>query len=143
MARAIGEHVIPVQVDTQDAANQPIVERFQQVWTPTIMLLSPEGQIYHEWNGYLPPPFYLPQLLLRLGKAGLKQHREDEAARYFDAVGSQYPTSDAAPEAAYWAAVARYKSSHKPEDLLGGWQRLQSQYPDSPWRVKQSFIEQK
>ncbi len=138
---AIAEHVIPVKIKPIDPANQLIVQRYQQVWTPTIMLLSPEGQLYHEWNGYLPPDLYVPQLLFGLGKAALKRDRLEEAASWFDMVLAKYPTSDVAPEACYWAAVARYKDSHAADDLLGGWRKLQSRYPNSVARIKQSFTE--
>jgi hypothetical protein len=45
------------------------------------------------------------------------------------------------PEAAYYLAVARYRRSHQPEDLLGNWERLRHRYPESVWRVKQSMVE--
>ena len=142
VVRAINEYVIPLQVSIQDPKSQPIIERYQQVWTPTILLLSPEGKVYHEWNGYLPPALYLSQLLLGLGKAALREHHFDKAAQFFDQVATEYPESDAAPEALYWAAVARYKKSGQSEDLKAGWQRLRERYPDSVWRSKQSFMEQ-
>jgi hypothetical protein len=131
-----------VQVPTLDPASAPIVKRFQQVWTPTIMLLSSEGHVYDEWSGYLPPGLFLPRLLLGLGRAELKQDHFEAAARCFDEITEKHPLSDVAPEATYWAAVARYKGSHEAEDLLGGWRKLQTRYPDSPWRVRQSFTEQ-
>jgi tetratricopeptide (TPR) repeat protein len=142
VVRAINEYVIPLQVSIQDPKSQPIIERYQQVWTPTILLLSPEGKVYHEWTGYLPPALYLSQLLLGLGKVALREHHFDKAAQFFDQVATEYPESDAAPEALYWTAVARYKKSGQSEDLKAGWQRLRERYPDSVWRSKQSFMEQ-
>ena len=124
-----------------DPASTPIIQRFLQVWTPTLMLLNPEGKVYTEWNGYLPPALYLAQLLLGLGKAALKQDRFDEAVGYFDQVGANHPGTDAAAEALYWAAVSRYKGSHEGSDLIGGWERLRGNYPESIWRTKQSFSE--
>lgn len=142
MGRLIAETVIPVKIKPLEPQNKPIVERYLQVWTPTIMLLSPQGQVYHEWSGYLPPSLFVPQLLFGLGKAALKESRFDEAARYFDEIVSKHPTTDVAPDAAYWAAVTRYKASGQADDLLGGWRKLQTRYPDSVARVRQSFIEQ-
>jgi hypothetical protein len=141
-AQAIEQAVIPVQVPTMDPYSASIVKRFQQVWTPTIMLLSPEGNIYNEWSGYLPPALFIPRLLLGLGRTELKQDHFEAAASYFDEITEKYPLSDVAPEAAYWAAVARYKGSHEAEDLLGGWRKLQTRYPESSWRVRQWFVEQ-
>jgi hypothetical protein len=46
-----------------------------------------------------------------------------------------------APEAQYYLGVARYKASYEGADLAKGWHRLQTRYPESIWRTKQSFIE--
>ena len=47
-----------------------------------------------------------------------------------------------APEAHYYLAVARYKMSHRAEDLQGAWRLLQARYPESAWRLKQAFTEE-
>jgi hypothetical protein len=124
-----------------DPASAPLVKRFLQVWTPTLMLVGPDGNVYIEWNGYLPPALFLAQLLLGLGKAALKQDRFEQATGYFDQVAANHPGTDAAGEALYWAAVSRYKDSHQGSDLIGGWEKLRRQYPESIWRTKQSFSE--
>ena len=131
-----------MQLSVLEERNQPVMERYQQVWTPTIVLIYPDGRAFYEWNGYLPPTHYLGHLLLGRGKGALKRHRHEEAARLFDAAAAQDPCDGVGPEARYWGSVARYKGSGKPDDLLGGWQRLRQEYPDSEWRVRQSFTEQ-
>src|SRR4051812_6352240 len=105
----MSEHTIPLQIRVQDPKSRPVIERYEQFWPPTLLVLGPEGQVYYEWNGYLPSALYLAQLLLGQGKAALKQHRFEAAARLSDEVVIQYPAGDVAPEACYWAAVARYK----------------------------------
>ncbi|MDQ3781256.1 MAG: tetratricopeptide repeat protein [Chloroflexota bacterium] len=138
----MSEETIPVQVPTMDEASKPIIERYNQVWTPTLMLLSPAGDVYHQWNGYLPPKQYLAQLYLGLGKAALQEQRFDAAAQRFQSVADRHPDDPAAAEALYWAAVARYKGSGDSEDLSSGWATLRERYPESEWRTKQSFMEQ-
>lgn len=135
------EETVPLQIPTMDPQSRTIIERYKQVWTPTILLLSPQGDVYHEWSGYLPPDRYLAQVSLGLGKAALKEDRYEEAKAHFDRAVREYPKSDAAPEALYWAAVAAYKGSGQGSDLVGGWAKLREQYPDSEWRIKQSFME--
>lgn len=144
MIRAVTEQTVPIQVKTMDPTPeaQAIIDRYQQVWTPTLMLLSPRGDVYHEWNGYLPPDAYLAQLYLGLGKAALKEERFGDAADRFAAVAARHPEDLAAAEALYWAAVARYKGSGNADDLAAGWAELRQRYPDSPWRLKQSFMEE-
>lgn len=105
------------------------------------MLLSAQGDVSHEWNGFLPPDAYLAQLFLGLGKAALKEERFGDAADHFAAVAARHPDDPAAEEALYWAAVARYKGSGNADDLQAGWAALRERYPDSPWRLKQSFME--
>lgn len=60
----------------------------------------------------------------------------------YEEIVKRFPTSFVAPEAAYWNAVMRYKTSHQPDDLLGGWERsLRTQYPNALWRMAQAFSE--
>ncbi len=132
-----------MQIKTADPTpeHQQIIRRYLQAWTPTIMLLSPDGALYHEWSGYLPPSLFIPQLLLGLGKAALKEGRFDEAVTCFEEVAAKYPTADCAAEALYWRAVAGYRGSGDAKKLIGGWEQLRARYPTSVWRVKQSFTE--
>jgi len=134
---------VPVQIRTKEPepAAKAVIARYLQVWTPTIILLSADGAVIHEWSGYLPPIPFLDQLLLGRGKDALKRDRFAEAAALFDQLADHNPLGDAAPEALYWAAVSRYKGSGNADDLMGGWAKLRSRYPESPWRVKQIFVE--
>lgn len=141
MINALSAETIPVQVPTMDKASKPIVERYHKISTPALMLLSPAGDVYHEWNGYLPPKQYLAQLYLGLGKAAFQERRFDEAAQRFQSVADRHPDDSAAAEALSWAVVARYKGSGNAEDLEEGWAKLRERYPESEWRTKQSFIE--
>ena len=84
---------------------------------------------------------FVPQLLVALGQARLRLHEEARAAALYEEVLSRFPTSAVAPEAQYYLGVARYKASHEGADLAKAWHRLQTRYPESIWRVKQSFIE--
>jgi hypothetical protein len=138
----INEWFVPVQVNTQEEASQPLVQRFYQVWTPDLRLVSPDGVDLYHWNGYLPPAEFVPQLLVAQAQTLLRLHDEPRAAAVYRAVLERFPTSAVAPEAQYFAAVATYKHSHQAPDLLDTWRRLQMQYPNSIWRVKQSFTEQ-
>lgn len=94
------------------------------------------------WNGYLPPAEFVPQLLVAQAQTLLRLQGEPGAAAVYRQVLERFPTSAVAPEAQYSAAVALYKHSHQAPDLLDTWRRLQTQYPSSIWRVKQSFTEQ-
>ncbi len=137
----INTETSPVHVNAKAQENADVVAQYLQVWTPTVFLLSPEGTACHEWNGYLPPAMYTSELLLGLAKVQLRQRRFEQAAERFESLRDNDPGSHAAPEAAYWAAVARYNESGQREGLMAGWEKLRQRYPDSLWRFKQMFYE--
>jgi hypothetical protein len=143
IAQTIEQRFVPVQVNVTVDTSKPIVENFHQVWTPDLRVLASDGFELYRWNGYLPPFEFLPQLLVAQAQACLRTHDEAGAAAIYDDVLCRFPTSAVAPEAQYFFAVATYKQSHLADDLLGNWQRLQSQYPESIWRIKQSFTEKR
>jgi hypothetical protein len=131
-----------VQIDTTEAANAALVERFRQIWTPDLRVLDPDGFEYDAWQGYWPPAEFAARILLGRARGLARQHREEEAEAAYQEVLRRFPTSYVAPEAAYWHAVCHYKRTHKANDLLGGWFRiLRARYPESQWRTAQSWSE--
>jgi TolA-binding protein len=133
---------VPVQIDTTDDANAALVERFRQIWTPDTRVLGADGFEYDAWQGYWPPAEFTARLLLGRARALARQQREQDAEVAYEEIMRRFPRSYAAPEAAYWRAVCRYKRTHVPGDLIGGWKRtLQIRYPDSQWRTAQSWAE--
>lgn len=141
VAETINDRFVPIQINTQEATNKPVIERFRQAWTPDIRILDGDGFEYYRWNGYLPPFEYLPQLLVGQGQARLRRGDETGAAGIYQEVVRRFPTSFAAPEAEYYLAVARYKASGEGKDLDIGWRELRSRYPQSIWRIRQLFKE--
>ncbi len=141
---AITEYFVPVQIDTQDGsqATADAVQKFRQVWTPDLRILDADGVELYRWNGYLPPHEFLAQLLAGRAHALLRSGQDSDASAAYQDVLRRFPTSLVAPEAAYFAAVAAYRGSGEAPDLIGNWEKLQHRYPASPWRLKQSFIEQ-
>lgn len=141
VVETINRLVVPLQVVVTESSAAPLIQRFRQAWTPDLHLLGPDAFDYDHWNGYLPPFEFLPRLLVGAAQARLRMNDLVSAASLEEEVIRRFPTSHVAPEAVYFLAVARYKASHKTDDLLGVWQYLQRRYPDSIWRLKQSFTE--
>jgi hypothetical protein len=137
----IAAHFVPIQVNTQDGYAAEVVTRFRQVWTPDLRVLGADGFEYHRWNGYLPPAEFTARLLVARAEALLRRHQEGEAAEAYAGVIRGFPTSRAASEARYFAAVAQYKASGEGSELIKGWRQLRSFHPESTWRIKQSFTE--
>jgi hypothetical protein len=138
----INTHFVAVQVDTTNDANLPIVERFRQIWTPDLRILAADGYELDAFQGYWSPAEFTPRLLLGRARALARLQREPDAEAAYEEILQRFPRSFVAPEAAYWRAVMRYKNTHEPDDLLGGWARtLHTQYPDTQWRMSQAWSE--
>ena len=134
-------HFVPVQLNTQEEEGRSMVQCFQQVWTPDLRIVSSQSVELYHWNGYLPPFEFLPQLLVAQAHACLRLGDPYGAAEVYRDVLERFPTSTVAPEAQYFLAVSLYKHSHKTSDLIDNWRQLQTRYPESLWRLKQSFVE--
>jgi len=132
----ISERFIPVKIHIKERPQD--FGRFKAEWTPTLILSEADGTERFRFSGFLPENDFLAQLQLGLAKAAFSRGKFEEAQRGFDAVASQYPQSDAAPEAVYWSAVSQYKATGKPEPLQQGGKRLKEKYPQSEWAKKSS-----
>ncbi len=135
------DRFVGCQINTQDGTGDAVVERYRQVWTPDLRVLDADGFELYGWNGYLPPYEFLAQLLVGQGHAYLRLHDEPGAESIFGDVLTRFPTSQVAAEAQYFQAVAAYKRSHEGGELAKGWHHLRTKYPDSAWRLRQSFTE--
>jgi len=115
-----------------------VFERFGAQWTPTILILDPEGAERHRFEGYLPAPDFLAQLRLGLAQAAKARSDWTEAERRYRELADDPSAADVAPEALYWAGVAKYKASGDPSALAETAQAFQTRFTDSPWAKKAS-----
>jgi len=115
------------------------MERWNVQWTPTVLVVGPDGKEHHRVEGFLEADDFLAQLLIGLGQAALAAKRWSDAERRFAEVLERVPDADAAPEAQYWRGVARYKASGDPADLHATAQAFQERYRDSVWAKKASI----
>lgn len=112
------------------------------MWTPDLRVLDPDGFEYDALAGLLATSELVPRLLLGRARALHRQQQVDQAGAAYEDILRRFPRSIVASEAAYWQAVCRYKGTHEPDDLVGGWARtLHSRYPDSQWRLAQAWTE--
>lgn len=77
----------------------------------------------------------------RRSARSFKAKKVQAAADIYNDVVERFPTSRAAPEAAYFAAVVNYRNSKDSAELMKGWEKLRIRYPESDWRLKQSMVE--
>jgi hypothetical protein len=135
VASFVSKNFLPVKIHIKE---QPaIFERFGARWTPTLLVVSPEGAERHRIEGYLPAEDLLAQLELGLGHAAFARQRWAEAEQRFRQVVEQYRQNAVAPEALYWAGVARYKAGN-PTALAETGAQFKQKYQDSLWAKKAS-----
>ena len=136
MIEFINEHFVPAQVHIRD--QKAAFTRFGASWTPTQIILDPQGEEQHRIEGFLPAEDFLAQLELGLGKLEFHEQHFSEAERMFRAVCDGRPESGGAPEACYWAGVAAYKGTDDPKHLGAAGELLAQRYPASEWARKAS-----
>lgn len=136
MASFITENFVPVKIHIKE---QPgTFDRFGVQWTPTLLVLDSGGVERHRWEGYLPKDDFLAHLELGLAKIAFAHKRFADAEERFRRIVTKYPASAAAPEALYWAGVAKYKATDNPAALKATAEALRSRYQQDIWTTKAS-----
>ena len=140
MVQFVQENFVPVRVHVREQADEfkRLAARYGERWTPTILVLDPEGVARHKVEGFLPAEELVAQLALGLAHSAFARERFEEAERRFREIVERYPGSAAAPEALYWAGVARYKATSDVAALADTARRLRERYGDSTWATKAS-----
>ena len=137
--RFINEHFIPVQFDVVE---QPeVMDQFNTPWTPTLIVQDAEGREHRRSQGYLDPQRFLGEMSLAWLKDAIDR-RDFQAAqeRSPEALARTKEDATREPEAVYWSAVAAYKASNDPANLIGGWNRLLDEFAGSEWAKRVEFI---
>ena len=67
----ITERFEPVRVHVREQADEfkRLGAKFGAQWTPTILIIDPDGEVRHRIEGFLPVDDYLAQLMLGVGKS--------------------------------------------------------------------------
>ncbi len=113
-------------------------QRFGAQWTPTVIIADPQGTERYRFEGFLPKDEFLPQVEFGLAKERFAAGDFTRAEAVFRKIVGEYPNSDVAPEAQYWAGVSKYKGSGDAAALGETASAFQSRYQDSVWAKKAS-----
>jgi hypothetical protein len=127
-----------VHVKEQAADFQRLGQRFGAQWTPTILVLAPDGNEWHRIEGFLPADDFQAQLMLGLARGAFKREKWADAEKKFREVAERFPNTDAAPEAVYWAGVSRYKATGEAGALGDTARAFAQRYQGSTWAKKAS-----
>ena len=134
------DNFLPARVHVREdsALFRKYGEQYGAQWTPTVLMLDPEGVERHRIEGFLPNDDFLAQLMLGRAQIDFAAERWQDAERGFRQIVEQLPDTDAAPEALYWAGVAPYKATHDSRSLRKTGEEFKHRYQDSAWAKKAS-----
>jgi TolA-binding protein len=140
VARYLSEHLETVRVHVRDQKDEykRLSERYNAQWTPTVLILDADGEERHRIEGFLPADDFLPQVALGLAKSAFQRQDYGEAERRYREIVDRFPSSDAAPEALYWAGVSNYKATGDASALRATTSAFGQRYQDTAWAKKAS-----
>jgi hypothetical protein len=140
VARFIQDNFIPARVHIKEQSEdyRRFSQRYHAQWTPTLLVIDPEGNERHRIEGFLPADDLTAQLALGLGHSAFARERWDEAERRFREVVDRFPKTESAPEALYWTGVARYKGKGDVSALSETGREFTRRYQDTSWAKKAS-----
>ncbi len=113
-------------------------KRFGAVWTPTVIVMDPEGEERWRIEGYLPKNEFRAQLEMALARLAVMRKDWPDAEKRFAQIAEKYGDTSIGAEALYWRNVSRYSQSHNAEPLQSVAKELKQRYPDSVWTKKAS-----
>lgn len=140
VARYLSEHLETVRVHVRDQKDEykRLSERYNAQWTPTVLILDADGEERHRIEGFLPADDFLSQIALGLAKSAFQRKDYGEAERRYREIVDRFPSSEAAPEALYWAGVSNYKATGDPSALRATTTAFGQRYQDTAWAKKAS-----
>jgi hypothetical protein len=140
VAAFIESQFIAVRIHVRHQADEykRLGARFGVQWTPTILVIDPAGTERHRVEGFLPADDLLAQLTLGLAHSAFARGEFADAERWYREVVDKYSQNEAAPEALYWAGVARYKATNDPSPLVDTAAQFATRYQGTTWAKKAS-----
>lgn len=131
MINFVNENLVALRVGFDE---HPYSKDFNIRWTPTIVTIDSECNEHHRTLGFLTPQELIESLILGMGKTDFDLGEFDPAIESFDKLIGEHPESDCAPEAVYMRGVSLYKKTKEAKHLKEAYEKLLSQYPNSPWK---------
>jgi hypothetical protein len=140
VVKLVQDNFIPARVHVKEQPEdfRRLGQRYNAQWTPTLLIIDPEGTERHRVEGFLPVEDILAQLTLGLAHSAFARQRWDEAERRFREVVDRFPNTESAPEALYWAGVSRYKGKGDASALGETARQFARRYQQSSWAKKAS-----
>lgn len=110
--------------------------RFDAVWTPTVLIMDPNGEERSRLEGYLPREEFRAHLEMGLGRVAFMKKDWANAEQHFKRVADEFPDSKFAPQALYYRGVSRYSASHEGSELGNTAAALKEKFPGNEWQLR-------
>lgn len=130
----INENFVPLEVHIKE--NPKNFRRFEAVWTPTVLVMDPDGKERWRLEGYLSKDEFRVNIEMGLARVAVMKKDFAEAERRYAEIVDRYPDSKFAPEAVYWSGVSRYNLTHDHNVLGDVAKTFTEKYQDSIWAEK-------
>jgi hypothetical protein len=106
------------------------------VWTPTILIVDPEGVERYRIEGYLPMDWFSARLKLGRARVLFMHKKFADAQQIYADIANRYATLAVAAEAIYWREVCKYKATNDHTVLEPAANELAEKFPNDEWRLK-------
>ncbi len=126
----VKEYLIPLRIDIDQKA---IYDKYNAIWTPTLLILDYQGHEVQKTVGFLEPDKFIALHHLGIAKVHFTIGEFDAANVHLKKLMDQYPESSAVPEAIFFSGVNLYKQKNDPTQLKKAYEKLLSNYPDNSW----------
>ena len=131
----IHRHFISLRMCIRENAAQ--FDRFEVLWTPTVLILDSGGRERYRIEGYLPLREFAAHLSLGLGRMAFTNKHWQEAEDHYARVLEKYPDTRAVAEALYWASASCYKQTNDIR-VLAEMSQFNPKWKDTIWAIKAS-----
>jgi len=129
----VTKNLIPLRIPADD---HELAVQYRIKWTPSLLILDKKGVEHYRTLGFFWPQELIPSLLLGMGKAYFDKPDRIKAASCFNRIIEEYPQSFQTQEAIYMKGVSDYIATKQVSNLIGIYDHLASEYPDSQWAMR-------
>ncbi|HOO41644.1 MAG TPA: hypothetical protein PK653_09365 [Syntrophales bacterium] len=129
----VNTNLIPLRIP---AVDHDLAVEYRIKWTPSLLILDEKGTEHYRSLGFFWPQELIPSLLLGMGKAYFDKPDRVKAASCFGRIIEEYPKSFQTPEAIYMKGVSDYIATKNAANLIGIYDRLSAEDPDSQWAMR-------
>ncbi len=126
----VKEYLVPVRIEIN---NKALYDRYNAIWTPTLLVLDYQGHEVQKTIGFLEPNKFMALMHLGMAKVHFTTGEFDAASVHFKRLMDRFPDSSAVPEAIFFSGVNLYKQKNDPTQLKKAYEQLLSDYPDNSW----------